>query len=155
MRAKISIFFIALSAIVFFSCEKNGGQITTIPNVRVNFSVNILNTPELQTPLQPKYVGYANGKKVGYKGHGIYLIKINSNEFRAFDASCTFQNNTQAHYEIQEHLVQKAQNPMLVSCPKCKSTFNLLDGNIQTGIARQALKEYKVAVSANTLRIYN
>lgn len=155
MRTKISIFFIAISAIVFFSCEKNDGQITAIPNIRVNFSVNILNTPELQTPLQPKYFGDANGEKMGYKGHGVYIVKINSNEFRAFDASCTFQNNMEAHSEIEEHLVQKVQNPMLVSCPKCKSTFNLLDGNRQTGIAQQALKEYKVAVSANTLRIYN
>lgn len=156
MRAKIGIFFIATLAILFSSCEKNETPTSSIPNIHVAFSINILNTPELQTPLQAKYVTAANGEKVGYKGHGIYIIRINNREFRAFDASCTFQSANESHPDISENLIfLKGKTSVLVQCPKCKSTFNLLDGNVQSGKARESLKEYKVAVSGNTLRVYN
>lgn len=155
MRTKISIFLIAAMIIILLSCEKENSQYATIPNIRINFSLSILNTPELQTLLTPKYVGYANGERVGYKGHGVYVIKINGSEFRAFDASCTFVRNNESHPEIAEHLLQEEQNSMLIYCPRCGSKFNLLDGNIQSGKATIPLKEYKVTTSGNTLRVYN
>lgn len=155
MRTKISIFLTVTILIFLFSCEKNNNQSVIVPDVRVNFSLSILNTPELQTPLIPKYVGYANGEKVGYKGHGIYITKTNGSEFRAFDASCTFTGNRESHPNIEEHLLQKEKNSMLVYCPKCKSVFNLLDGNNHSRPATLPLKEYKVAISGNTIRIYN
>lgn len=155
MHTKISIFLISTIAIVFFSCEKNSNQPVVIPNVRVNFSLSILNTPKLQMLLNPKYISYANGEKVGYNGHGVYVIKVNTAEFRAFDASCTFLKNGENHLEIEEHLLQSKKNPILIYCPQCKSTFNLLNGNIQSGGAKKPLKEYKVATSGNTVRVYN
>lgn len=155
MGTKIGIFLIVATAIVFFSCEKDNRQVSSIPNIRVNFSVNTLSIPELQTPLTPKYIQIANGQKVGYKGHGVYVVKINGNEFRAFDASCTYSGSEENHSEIREHLLQKNTNPMLVYCTKCHSVFNLFDGNVQEGKAKEALKEYKTTVSGNTVSVHN
>ncbi|WP_133241455.1 Rieske (2Fe-2S) protein [Balneicella halophila] len=154
MCTKINIFLIVTIAFFFLSCEKEDNQVNPIPDIRVNISINILTTPELQSALQPKYIGSANGQKVGYKGHGIYVTKINSNEFRAFDASCTLLSNDSNHSEIEEHLIQE-NNKLIVYCPKCKSKFNLLDGNVQSGPAKEGLSEYRTAYSGNNLRIYN
>ncbi len=155
MRTKISIFLIVTTAIVFFSCESGNNHFDTIPNVSVNFTLNILTKPKLQTALQPQYVEYANGENVGYNGHGIYVTKINSTDFSAFDASCPNEVGGVNHADLDIHLLQKKSNPMLVYCPKCNSIFNLVDGNKQSGTAKRSLKRYNTVLSGNKLRVYN
>ncbi len=155
MRANITIFLILSSAIVFFSCENDNNRTDRIPDVKVNFTLDLLTTPQLQSALQPKYVAYANGEEVGYNGHGIYVTKINSAEFTAFDASCPNEIGGINHADLETHLLQSEKNKMLVYCPKCESKFNLVDGNVYSGTARFPLKRYKTIHSGNKLRVYN
>lgn len=155
MRTKIVIFLIISGGLTLFSCSENTKMLSPIPYVRVNFSLNILNIPELQIPLSAKYIANTTGKKVGYKGHGIYIIKINDTEFRAFDASCTYSYQNTSDAELSTHLEMGKKQKILVFCPKCKSKFSLVDGSVQSGVARFPLKEYRTRFSGNTLRVFN
>lgn len=155
MKTKINFFLIVTTLLLIsFSCENQENYYHPIPNIRVNFTLDIITTPELQTSFSPKYIGAANGQKAGYKGHGVYVIKINSKEFRAFDASCPYQNNEISHPEIEEHLLQKDKS-QIVYCTKCKSEFNLQDGNLLSGPANFPLKEYKAILYNSKIRVSN
>ncbi len=155
MRAKINIFLIIGVGLFLFSCEENMSEQHPVPSIRVNFSVNILNTPELQIPLNAKYIGSMTGRRLGYKGHGIYVMRINDKEFRAFDASCTYISATEQHAEIATHLLLKENQKIVVYCSKCQTQFNLADGSVQSGIARFPMREYKTLFTGNTLRVFN
>ncbi len=155
MRTKIVFFLIIGIASFLFSCEENSDVGCRLPYVRVNFSVDVLNTPELQTPLNPKYIGSSTGKKVGYKGHGIYVIRISNTEFRAFDASCTYRDTNIPHSEIKPHLELADKQKVVVICPECKSKYSLIDGSVQSGNSRCPLTEYRTRFSGNTLWISN
>lgn len=155
MRTKISIFFIAITFCTFFSCENSENRYQPIPNIRLSIELNQINMPELQSLLIPKYIANYNGKKVGYQGHGIYIVQTSNGVFKAFDASCTYISGDEQHPIIKEHLLPKEKNGLLVYCPKCKTEFNLQYGNKQKGVAKYPLKEYKIRVSGKTIRIFN
>ncbi len=156
MRTKITLFSILTIVLAFFSCEKESGQLHPVPSIRVDFSVNSLNHPELQTINIPKYIDFANGKKVGYKGHGIYLMRVSKDDVKAFDASCTYIGNGKNHPEIKQHLIPEEGLPIHVFCPECDSTFDLFYGNVsQKSKATAPLREYKTSVSGNVIRVFN
>ncbi len=156
MRTKILFFSILTLTFIFFSCEKEYERLHPIPNIRVNFSVNTLNHPELQTIGTPKYIISANGKKVGYKGHGIYLMRTSKNEIKAFDASCTYIGAGENHTEVKQHLTPRKGLPTHVFCTECGSIFDLFYGNAtKESKATIPLREYKTSISGNVIRVSN
>lgn len=154
MRTKINIILLITTFLFILSCDNSNNK-SVIPKIRVDFTLSILNIPELQTPMNPKYITDANGRKVGYNGHGIYVMQTATNDYVAFDASCTLLNGVENHTDIPEHLLPKETNAVIVYCPVCKSEYNLLDGNVKKGPSREPLKRYQTSVQGNNVRIFN
>lgn len=154
-NTKVRFFLIASIIFSFLSCEKEIYHQQIIPDIRLNISISTLNNPSLQTLLMPIYIKYANGETIGYNGHGIYVVQTTNGEYRAFDATCTYQSEYEDHTQLKEHLLPKSENPLIVKCPKCNSEFNLINGNIQKGVARIGLKEYNAIFSSGVIRIFN
>lgn len=154
-NAKVRFFLIVGVFFNLLSCERDNLKPQVVPDVRFSVSVSELNEVGLQTLLTPVYMQYANGETIGYRGHGIYIIQVSAKEYKAFDASCTFQTNNENHVDIKDHLLPDEQNAVIVKCPQCQSRFNLINGNVQSGIARIGLKEYKTVYSGTVVRVFN
>lgn len=154
MRTKINIILLITTFLFILSCDNRNNE-HIIPKIKLDFTLSVLNIPELQVPMTPKYIKDANGRRVGYNGHGIYVMKTASNAYVAFDASCTLFNSTENHTDITEYLLQKENNHLIVYCPICKSEYNLLDGNVQKEPSKEPLKRYNTSVSGNNIRIFN
>jgi len=147
----ISIVFLSLS----WGCEKY--NVNPIPNVYVNFSINILYDPEfirLQAVnnsmiIRNTTIGVVT---LGYDNNGVIVYNAGGNEFFAFDLTCP--------YDYPESIVVEADpNSGLAKCPECGSIYVFPSSGAPTtsGPASFPLKEYKAYYNPNTgdVNVYN
>jgi hypothetical protein len=111
--------FLLLIAGFPFSCVEEEEPV--LPYVKVDFSINLLTQPDLLNGGVPLI--YRNK---GYKGNGVIIVPKGFGdmaEFKAYDATCTrnISEETTA-VKLDEN------NLMTTTCPKCKTTYNLLTG---------------------------
>jgi len=139
------IFLIILLPFVFFRCETNN----PVPEVYVNFILE-LNSPFYSILNSP------NGSIIipdeGYKGRGIIIIRLLNDEFRAYDATCTYDpEDAWGRVEIDE-TGQFAYDKV------CHSKFILFfDGSVSEGPASIPLKMYNVDYNQgqNSIVVHN
>jgi Rieske Fe-S protein len=90
-------------------------------------------------------------ENVGYKGNGIVVIRISDNEYRAYDATCT--------YEVKEGCAVIVNDSTFygnVKCSCCGSKFDLNNyGSVTSGKARYPLKSYHVNFDGKYITIRN
>ena len=130
--------FILFSA--FISCSDNGPVNTNpfIPNYTFTVDIN-MNLPSYSKLLYPSNAVYYAGK--GVKG----LIIFNTGSgYNAFDAACPNQTPSTC-------------SPMTVDgidavCSCDNKTYSLFSGQ---GSLQYPMKQYRVEVNGNVLRIYN
>jgi hypothetical protein len=113
----VFIVFLLLAVIIPFSCVEE--EEPALPYVYVDFSVNLLIYQGLLGGVPLEWRG------VGYKNNGIIIFPIGygeTAEFRAYDATCTrdISKDTTA--------VKVDANNLTATCPKCKTSYNLLTG---------------------------
>lgn len=102
------------------------------------------------------YKTYIRGKTPGigameYTGLGGILVRCNGiNEYRAYDLACPYEKNATVRIEVDELGISAI-------CPKCGSTFNLVDGPgiLIQGPADRGLKQYQTALSGTKLYVTN
>ncbi len=155
MKTKIAKFLLPFLFSLIFSCSSDNEVFHPVPTIRFGVSVSIISTPNLQSLGTPAYFGSASGERLGYNGHGIYVVQSGQNTYRAFDASCTYVSSTENHVEIEKHLTFSEDNPAIVECSVCKSQFELLNGTGVKGPAQYELREYQTQTNGTTLRIFN
>ena len=112
-----------ISLTLLSGCEKDMQH--PVPNVHVDFRINLEITYELNT------IGgwvYFSG---GYRG--IVIYRLSEDEFRAFDRACT--------YDVYNRIV--VDDPPIARCEECESTYLLIDGSVVEGPARYPLKQYR------------
>lgn len=129
------IFLITISV----SCDKI--QDSQVPNVHVDFPINLININELTIPGNSVFFPIE-----GYSGVIVYCELEDS--YYAYDATCT--------YEISQ--ICKIENEgVLGTCSCCGSEFFLLGGAYPaSGPAAAPLKQYNVSrLNSFTLRVYN
>jgi Rieske Fe-S protein len=137
---KVYIAFLLFSAPLFLnSCSKgiNPEASTPIPNVSVNLNININSAP--YTTLQTVGgVAYASG---GYRG--LLLYRLTSSTIMAYDRTCS--------YDLSDNngIVQSQTNGTAI-CLECESTYNLYNGNVNTGPSTIGLKSYKVSFNTSS-----
>ncbi len=134
-------FAILLIIFGFAKCETE----TPVPEVYVNFSA------DLNSPIYNALNSVGNSVYIPHQGYkGIIITRVNINEFKAYDASCTYNpNDAKSIVEIEE---------IYGVCKSCGSKFNLiLGGYVEKAPATLALKKYTVKFNqtAQTLYIYN
>jgi nitrite reductase/ring-hydroxylating ferredoxin subunit len=126
--------------LIFFSCSDNGPINTNpfIPNYTFTVDVN-MNLPSYSKLLYPSNAVYYAGK--GVKG----LIIFNTGSgYNAFDAACPNQTPSTC-------------SPMTIDgidavCSCDNKTYSLFSGQ---GSSQYPMKQYRVEINGNVLRIYN
>ena len=137
MKKSVWIFILFSS---FISCSDNGPVNTNpfIPNYTFTVDINI-NLPSYSKLLYPSNAVYYAGK--GVKG----LIIFNTGSgYNAFDAACPNQTPSTC-------------SPMTIDgidavCSCDNKTYSLFSGQ---GSLQYPMKQYRVEVNGNVLRIYN
>jgi len=117
---------------------------TYLPNVNVNFSVNLL-LPEGSDLLVSGYKEfYGLGK--GIKGVIIFFDGLN---YTAFDLACP-------HMPIQDcSTMTFSQTDLFMNCPCDGEEFSKIDGSPRNPEIRQAARAYLVTKNGNTLYVRN
>ncbi len=139
MKKNILLFLIAVS---FSSCSDNGfnNKNPYLPNY--NFSVTFnLNLPAYSNLKYVSNAIYYSGPEVGPKG--IYVFNSGSG-YNAFDAACPNQAISSCS--------TMTLNGINLVCPCDNEEYSLFTGQ---GKLQYPLKQYRVEVMGNTLRVYN
>lgn len=80
----------------FISCDSNNGLNQVLPSVPLTNVVVNMDYPDyfdLQIDGQAVLIKEYAGNKVGYKGHGIIIIRTFDNVYKAWDATSTYDYN--------------------------------------------------------------
>jgi len=146
----ISIVFLSLSS----GCEKYSQH--PIPDVYVNFSINILYDPEfIRLQAQNNAMVITNNTigavALGYDNNGV-IIYNGGDEFFAFDLTCPYDYPKSIKVEV-------GLNSGLATCPVCGSIYVFPSRGTPTTDepATFPLKEYKAYYNPNTgdVSVYN
>jgi Rieske Fe-S protein len=133
------ILILSAISLLLNGCSKgiNPEASTPIPNVSVSLNININSAP-YTTLKTVGGVAYASG---GYRG--LLLYRLTSSTIMAYDRTCSY-NLSDAN-----GIVNSQTNGTAI-CLECESTYNLYNGNVNTGPSTIGLKSYKTTFSSNT-----
>jgi nitrite reductase/ring-hydroxylating ferredoxin subunit len=138
MKKIILIFLIVLS---FLSCSDNGfnNKNPYLPNYTFTYDINL----NLATYSNLKYVSNAVYiAQVGVKG--IYVFNAGGGGYNAFDAACPNQAPSSCS--------TMTLNGINLVCPCDEEEYSLFTGQ---GKLQYPLKQYRVEVNGNIIRVYN
>ncbi len=153
-KLKYGVFFIlTVISALFFSCAKtqapqNNATVNQANNTPVNFTVFLSAHPSLSSP-----GGIDSIPNVGIKGIIVCRGVSSTEQFYAYERSCTYDGTTVANakvYAVSGNFTCKDN--------VCGSVFTIADGSggVSHGPATYPLKQYTVAFDgANTLHITN
>jgi hypothetical protein len=139
---------------LYSSCDKSNQDI--IPNVYVNFTINILSDPEfvmLQAQgnsqiITSSTLGYST---LGYNNNGIIVYNTGTELYYAFDCTCP--------YDYPNNYKVTIDGAGVATCPHCKSKYVLQSSGAPStaGPSTIPLKEYKTNYNPNTgeLLVFN
>ena len=159
MKSYSKVTFFSLLIIfssIIISCDSNTDLYKVLPDipetdiiVNLDYSDNFC----LQNTGEAKIIPSYAGKKIGYKGHGIIVIRTYENEYKAWDATSTYDFN-----------IALTTDGALAKCPESLIEYELYTGtpHKQSSIDTESLKGisslqeyYCRKISTNTLRISN
>ena len=135
-------FFSAIFILACLACCGNRNNAEGIPYVFVDFQIN-LNNPDYQNLAFDGGHVNVNG---GYKG--ILIYRENAVTYRAFERACTYEPTSDCA-RIHMH---ESQLYFVDTC--CGSQFDF-QGNVISGPAPYALRQYQTELIDNYLRVYN
>lgn len=141
IQITVAVLFIALISLSS-SCGK-GNEHDTIPNVAVNFSLDVNSTMYLNLSFVGGYE-YLTG---GYKGIVVYRVSID--EFVAYDRACPYDPL------ITGARLNMDNSAFVLQDTVCGSSFLILDGSVVTGPSTLPLKRYQTTFDGTYLQIYN
>ena len=141
IRLRLAKYFMVFTILGYslLSCDKLNDS--AVPDVYVNFSINLSITNDLTIPGNSVYF-----PGVGYGG--IIVTCYNNGEWYAFDAACT--------YEVSPNCKVQESDPT-GTCSCCNSEYLLMGSGYPTkGPASMPLKQYHVSiVNPLLIRVYN
>jgi len=140
LKRSIKILFMLILVVFIKGCDDKN-QI--VPNVYVNFYISVFD-PEFSTLLSP-------GNSITVTGgvNGILIYRISSDEFAAYDRTCTYNVSDNCRIVVDDD-INFATDSMC-----CNSRFLLLDGSVIEGPATYPLKRYQTNFDGNYLHVYN
>lgn len=132
---------IVLLTILLYSCSDNfSNNNPYIPNYTFSTTIN-MNFPQYNDLQYVSNAVYINQAGVGVKG--IYVFNTGSG-YNAFDAACPNQTLSDCS--------TLTLNGINLVCPCDKEEYNLFSGQ---GTLKYPLKQYRVEVNSNIIRVYN
>lgn len=143
----IKILLIISSIILLLKCSSDDKDVrSVIPPISFSIQISLQSNPRLQIIGNSVYFSHYQGTNLGYRNHGIYVIKTGDSQYRSFDASCTYDPDTNEHIAI---------SGTGYKCPTCNSQFELFTGSVVKEPANIALREYSTNLSETHVRVYN
>ncbi len=145
--SSVFILLISVLALSLGSCKKSTDNNQNIPNVPVNFTIQ-LSLPAYTNLNSPG--GSVEIPGVGYKGIVVYRMSIDN--FVAFDMACSYDPL------VSEAICHIDSSGIIMVDSHCGSKFGLTSGgSVVKGPATGPLKPYNVTAdfSTNTLVVYN
>lgn len=133
---------IFLVVIAFMISCKNENSNEGIPYVPVTISINLLDPNFQELKVNGGYVYVTGGVK------GILVYRESSGSYLAFERSCTYLPNS----DCARISMDSSQLFLVDTC--CSSQFTL-EGNVLTGVAPYALKQYTTNLDGTILYINN
>jgi len=127
------------------ACNKDNKH--PIPDIPIYVEAINIYDPEYNALAQP--FGKFLLKDVGYLNNGIIVVNLGNDEFKAYDATCTYELKEGCNVEIDEG------SSLLVKCSCCDSKYEITYGAVSQGPSNIPLKEYNTIFSDGILRIYN
>ncbi|MBN1599889.1 MAG: hypothetical protein JW894_16455 [Bacteroidales bacterium] len=152
--SKLHIFYFTIICLLFLilSCEKTVQH--PVPEVPVNFSINIQTDPEffdLQAPGNSVVVtNYTLGLSyLGYDNNGLIIYNAGGYEFYVFDRTCP--------HDIPESIIVESDGTSgMATCPECVSIFVFASGGSPTvdSPSEFPLKQYHSYYNPNTYELF-
>lgn len=142
------LFFYLLAILLFlvsYSCSKKNEH--PIPDIPIYVDRIYIYDPEYTELLHD--FGAILIPNEGYLNNGILLVNVGNREFKAYDATCTYEIEAGCQVKPNENQINSA----LCSC--CGSNYELSFGTPNSGPANYLLKEYHVVSDGDYLIIYN
>lgn len=135
-------FFVFLLLMSLLSCDDSFENNDFLPNVPVNFTVN-LNLSEglnLQIP---------GGQEtfLGQGIRGVVIYRLNLDTFVAFDLACP-------HLELQSCSTMTV-DALFMTCPCDNERFQLTNGASEDGSVSESARFYTTRLSGNILTVNN
>ncbi|HJS00467.1 MAG TPA: hypothetical protein VJ780_05995 [Flavobacterium sp.] len=137
---KIGLIFVITMTILSCSDEFNNKN-PYLPNYTFSTTIDT-NLPAYSNLKYVSNAVYINGPGIGVRG--IYVFNTGSG-FNAFDAACPNQSLSDCS--------TMTLNGINVVCPCDEEEYNLFSG--QSTHKQYPLKQYRVEVNANIIRVYN
>jgi len=142
------LIFSLLLVLISSSCKKEERH--PIPNVYVNFTINLQSDPEFfrlraqgtSIIITSSTLGIFN---LGYNNNGVIVYNAGDGEFNAFDRTCP--------HDLPESIIIETDNLSgFATCPQCGSVYVFPSGGQPTldSPARWPLKTYHAFYNPNT-----
>jgi len=153
--SKIRYFLIApIILCTMVSCERNKNDV--IPDEIVDFSIDILDFPDLQSITGSAAVDKNDARIIdrryagGFDDNGIIIYRSMEDEFLAYDRTCPHD------YAVNGLSVKVNIDFTQAVCPRCSTRYELFSfGTPGSGPGKYPLKNYKTGFDGRYLRVWN
>ena len=153
--SKIRYFFIlSLIVIPHISCQRNNNDV--IPDVVVEFMLDILDYPALEAVTGSAVIDKNDNRITdrkyagGFNDNGIIIYRAMTEEFMAYDRTCP-------HDYAADGISTKVNIDFTQAiCPRCSTYYELFSfGTPSSGPGQYPLKNYKTSFDGRFLRVWN
>jgi len=153
--SKIRYFFIpSLVVFLLVSCERNKNDV--IPDVIVDFTIDILDYPSLQSVTGSAVIDKSDTRipdrryAGGFEDNGVIIYRSMENEFLAYDRTCPHD------YAVNSLITKVNVDFTQAICPKCSTHYELFSfGTPSSGPGKYPLKNYKTRFDGRFLSVWN
>jgi nitrite reductase/ring-hydroxylating ferredoxin subunit len=153
--SKIKVFFIlSITVFLLVSCHKSKNDV--IPDVVVDFTIDILDYPALQavtgSAIVDKNDTRINDRRYagGFNDNGIIIYHSLEDEFLAYDRTCPHD------YAVNNIITKVNVDFTQALCPRCSTYYSLFSfGTPVDGPGKYPLKNYKTQFDGRFLRVWN
>ncbi|MDR2802060.1 MAG: hypothetical protein LBB31_02445 [Prevotellaceae bacterium] len=143
------IFFLLTSTVIGVACSDEEYE-AFLPDVYVDFQFSLSYPP--YTQLRDMYPNAIKVKEheQGYNLHGIILVRLSENDFRAYDATCT------RNIEKETSALTLSEDRFTAHCPKCGAEYAIQQAGAYEKNGKYRLQRYRVlAVNDYVKRVAN
>jgi nitrite reductase/ring-hydroxylating ferredoxin subunit len=134
--------FALLASGLLAACNSGVDSSSSVPSVPVNVQLDLIDQQNRALRFDNGAVAVAGGVK------GILVIRQNANTYLAFERNCPYQPYNACAY------ISVDRSRLFLRDTCCSSQFNL-QGQVTSGPATRALRQYNTNLSGSLLTITN
>jgi nitrite reductase/ring-hydroxylating ferredoxin subunit len=153
--SNLKLFFVVV-LIIFISCSCNKEKYDVIPDVYVDFTIDLYDVEFSNLNAIGNYA-YIDARTnnwgqsaAGYDGNGIIVYSNTLDTFAAYDRTCPHD------YAVNGKSIKVNTDFTLAVCPECGTSFALTaNGTPASGPSQYPLKNYKTSFDGRFVHVWN